>query len=40
VGASGSVTEVLGDYLAGSLEVGESACDHADHQGHSCQHGK
>jgi len=30
VGASGSVTKVLGDYLAGSLEVGERACDHAD----------
>jgi len=43
VGASGSVTKVLGDYLAGSLEVGESSCDHPDsdeaHQGHgSCNH--
>ncbi len=44
VGASGSVTEVLQSYLAGSLEVGESACDHSDsaeaHQGHgSCSTG-
>ena len=44
VGASGSVTKVVDDYLAGSLEVGESACDHPDsaeaHQGHgSCSHG-
>ena len=30
VGASGSVTEVLQSYLAGSLEVGESECDHPD----------
>lgn len=44
VGASGSVAEVLQSYLAGSLEVGESACDHPDsaeaRQGHgSCSHG-
>ena len=44
VGASGHVTEVLQGYLAGSLEVGESACDHVDgaegHEGNgSCDHG-
>ena len=44
VGASGNVTEVLRGYLAGSLEAGESACDHVDgaegHEGHgSCDHG-
>lgn len=44
VGASGSVTKVIDDYLAGSLEVGESACDHTDgseaHGQHgSCSHG-
>lgn len=44
VGASGSVAEVLQSHLAGSLKVGESACDHPDsaeaHEGHgSCNHG-
>lgn len=43
VGASGTMTEVLQAYLAGTLQVGESACDHGDgveeHEGHgSCDH--
>ncbi len=42
IGASGSVDDVVHAYLAGSLVVGESACDHGHgHEQHGeCGHGE
>lgn len=36
VGASGNVDEVIKRYVAGSLEVGQSACNHGEE--HDCNH--
>lgn len=40
IGASGNVDDVIKSYLSGSLEVGESACDHVEgDEGHEgCGH--
>ena len=35
IGVTGSVEQVIADYLAGSLQPGESLCDHR-HGGHHC----
>jgi predicted Fe-Mo cluster-binding NifX family protein len=42
-GASGNVDDIIGKYMAGTLEErGEATCDHHDHEhhvGHDCGHG-
>lgn len=38
VGVSGSVEDVIRDFLAGTLQRGESLCDHGTDRHHDCHH--
>ncbi len=39
IGVSGKVDEVIAAFLAGTLESGESMCDHGTDHHHDCHHG-
>ena len=39
IGVSGSVEKAISAFCSGTLEIGESSCDHSDSEGgHQCRH--